>query len=58
MCEHEWEQVWFEHVNGAVRLVGPFRCRLCRVLQETEQSVSADAVDPSATDPGKPTPRG
>ncbi len=29
-CEHEWEQVWFERVDGEWKLTGPERCRLCR----------------------------
>jgi hypothetical protein len=45
-CPHEWEQVWIAFVNGEAKLVGPFRCRLCRALQEVDESPASDAVDP------------
>lgn len=39
-CEHEWEQVWFESAPVSTetpprppRLVGPFRCRKCRIVK-------------------------
>ncbi len=30
-CEHEWEQVWIDPETQA--LVGPFRCRKCRIVR-------------------------
>jgi len=50
-CEHEWEQVWIE--PQTLQLAGPFRCRKCRIVRPE----SEDAVDPIATNPGKPTTR-
>ena len=30
-CEHEWEQVWLDPSTQPPKLVGPFRCRKCRI---------------------------
>lgn len=46
-CEHELEQVWIEPLT--LRLVGPFRCRKCRI-------VKPEAVDAGATATGEGAP--